>query len=227
MHKDVYNFFNDLVIDDRIVFFTEPASICIIDNFLPKDIYGAAITEINAITAENWSIFENISSSRKECRNFIQAPLLETITNSFNSSNAIHWLEKLTGVSGLLPDPHLRGGGLCRILSGNKLDLHTDFNWNDQIRLNRKVNLILYLNQEWDTSWGGNLEFWDNDKTRCVRAIEPMPNRLVIWNYDPSLIHGLSERLVMPAGVSRDNLIHFYYTSNATWEVAPRRSQFK
>jgi Rps23 Pro-64 3,4-dihydroxylase Tpa1-like proline 4-hydroxylase len=226
MHREIYNFFNNLSTDSKITHFVEPFPLWIIDDFLPIDIYDAAIKEISNITADNWSTFENASSFRTECRNLTQAPLLETITNSFNSSKSINWLQELTGISALLPDPHLRGGGLCRIQSGSKLDLHTDFNWNDQIRLNRKVNLILYLNETWDTAWGGNLEFWNNNKTSCIQSIKPTPNRLAVWIYDTELVHGFPEPLTTPNTVSRDNLILFYYTSNAIWEKSPRRSQF-
>ena len=226
MHNKIYNFFNNFSDTIKPTHLASPVPIWIIDDFLPTDVYNTAIKEINNITADNWSTFENASSSRLECRNLTQAPLLETITNSFNSSKLINWIQELTSVSGLLPDPHLRGGGLCRIQSGSKLDLHTDFNWNDQIRLNRKVNLILYLNETWDTAWGGNLEFWNNDKSSCIQSIKPAPNRLAVWIYDTALVHGFPEPLKTPDTVSRDNLILFYYTSNATWENSPRRSQF-
>ena len=203
-----------------------PVPHTIIDDFLPADIFEAIVNDIDNIKDDAYTVFSNKSSYRKECRNFVDAPLLQTLANGFHSSNVIKWIEQITGVEKLIPDPHLRGGGLARVPTGNTLGLHTDFNWNDQLMLNRKVNLILYLTPEWKSEWNGDLELWDLDKKECSVKIEPKPNRLAFWNYDPRLVHGLSKTLTMPDGVSRDNLIHFYYTSNATWEVDPKRSQF-
>jgi Rps23 Pro-64 3,4-dihydroxylase Tpa1-like proline 4-hydroxylase len=196
----------------------------IIDNFLPADIFDAVVNDIDNIS--NYTVFSNDTSYRKECRNFVEAPILQTLSNGLQSSNVVKWLEAITGIEKLIPDPHLRGGGLSRVSSGNKLGLHTDFNWNDQIQLNRKVNLILYLTPNWQSEWDGDLEFWNFENTECLVKIKPKANRLAIWNYDPRLVHGLSNTLSMPTDIYRDNLIHFYYTSNATWEVDPKRSQF-
>ena len=75
----------------------------------------------------------------------------------------------------------------------------------------RQVNLILYLNKEWNDSWGGDLEFWDNEKTKCMHTLVPKPNRLAFWIYDADLVHGFPNELQTPKGVSRDNLIFFYF----------------
>lgn len=232
MHRRIYEYLSN--IDNA--YLTEslrkehskqlPVPYTIIDNFLPSEIFKAVVEDIKNISDERYTVFSNQTSYRTECRNFVEAPLLQTLSNSFQSSPVIQWLEKVTGTEKLIPDPHLRGGGLARVPTGNKLALHTDFNWNDQLMLNRKVNLILYLTPEWKSEWNGDLELWDLDKKECSVKIEPKPNRLAFWNYDPRLVHGLSKTLTMPDGVSRDNLIHFYYTSNATWEVDPKRSQF-
>lgn len=225
MHNEIYQHFNSLDITPKKVS-SDPTDIWIVDNFLPQNIYEAIVKQITDIPDAQWSTFANDSSSRSECRNPVNAPLLETLQNTFNSSKTINWLQEQIGITGLVADPHLRGGGLCKVHNGYKLDLHTDFNWNDQIKLNRKVNLILYLNECWDESWGGDLEFWDNEKTKCMHRLTPKPNRLAFWIYDTDLVHGFPNQLQTPDDTSRDNLILFYYTSNGTWEKEPRRSQF-
>jgi hypothetical protein len=227
MHEKIYSFFNKLSDVKITTHFTDPARIWIVDNFLPQDVYKELIKQIPNVNT--WTNFENgySGSKRKECRNFTEAPLVETLANTFNSNKTVNWLESIVGVDGLIPDPHFLGGGLCSVQSNSKLDLHTDFNWNNKLKLNRQVNLILYLNGEWDESWGGALEFWDNNKTKCVEKIYPAPNRLAFWEYNTDLIHGFPDVLKTPEGISRDNLIHFYYTSNSTWDKDPRRSTFE
>lgn len=227
MHDEVYQFFNELTNVKRpATHYDEPARIWIIDNFLPANIFKEATNQISLIT--EWLTFENgySNSKRKECRNLTEAPIVETIANCFNSSKTVNWLESITDSKGLIPDPHFLGGGLCTIASQSKLDLHTDFNWNNRLKLNRSVNLMLYLNEEWIEEWGGALEFWDDDKTECIQKVMPKPNRLIFWEYDTNLVHGFPNKLETPADVTRNNLIHFYYTSNSTWDEDPRRSQF-
>ena len=145
---------------------------------------------------------------------------------SFQGSTFLKWIEQLTGIEKLVGDPHYRGGGITRMSSGNSLGLHNDFNWNEQIRLTRRANIILYMNPVWEDSWGGELEFWDFDKTECLVKIAPKPNRLAVWNYDERLIHGHPNPLTCPESVARQNFIQFYYSSNATHETPPHRSQF-
>jgi Rps23 Pro-64 3,4-dihydroxylase Tpa1-like proline 4-hydroxylase len=226
MHKDLYNFFDNLSLLKVDKTAETPTDIWLVDDFLPSDIYKATIDEIKKITL--WSEFNNYGSGskRKECRNFQESPLVETISNCFNSSKMINWLENITGSEGLIPDPHLLGGGLCSTESGNKLDLHTDFNWNNRLRLNRNINLILYFTEEWNDEWNGSLEFWDDENKNCLEKLSPTPNRLIFWRYTTTLIHGFSEVLKSPGDIERNNLVHFYYTSNSTWDEAPRRSNF-
>jgi hypothetical protein len=230
MHTKIYNFLSDINnkypadILKKSHSLGQPVQHTIIDNFLPQDLFDAVVNDIKHIT--NYTVFSNATSHRQESRNFVQAPLLQTLANSFHSSSVLHWLESISSIDKLIPDPHLRGGGLAKIFTNSTLALHTDFNWNDQLKLNRKVNLILYLTPNWQSEWNGDLELWNKENTECVTKIEPKANRLVFWNYEPWLVHGLSQPLNMPDQITRDNLIHFYYTSNATWEVDPQRSKF-
>jgi hypothetical protein len=218
MHHKIYEFISSIESIYPVSslkethFASQPVPLTIIDNFLPAEIFEATANDINNISKEQYTIFSNNVSLRQECRNFINAPLIQSLVHSFNSSEFISWIEAFTGIEKLIPDPHLRGGGIARIASGSRLGLHTDFNWNDQLKLNRKVNLILYLTPGWQSEWDGDLELWDRDNTKCVNTIEPLANRLAIWNYESWLVHGNSKTLSTPNGITRDNLIHFYYT---------------
>ena len=43
-------------------------------------------------------------------------------------------------------------------LHGQELDPHVDFNFQLRGGFHRRANLLLYLNEDWDPSWGGALE---------------------------------------------------------------------
>ena len=231
-HSQIYKFFNEINqhYDPATLAEShsagEPVPYTIIDDFLPDELFKTLSFEIDFLQESDWTVFTNGSSLRKECRNFTTTPRIQSMAYSFQGSAFLKWIEQVTGIDKLVADPHYRGGGITRVSRGDSLGLHNDFNWNEQIRLTRRVNIILYMNPEWDASWGGDLEFWDFDRTKCLVKIEPRPNRLAIWNYDERLIHGHPHPLTCPEHIARQNFIQFYYGSNATHETPPHRSQF-
>jgi hypothetical protein len=231
-HSQIYKFFNELnqhydPAELAVSHATQsPVPYTIIDNFLPDEMFNTLSFEVDFLQENDWTVFSNGTSYRKECRNFTSTPRIQSMAYSFQGGQFLKWIEQLTGIEKLVGDPHYRGGGITRITSGNSLGLHNDFNWNEQLRLTRRANLILYMNPVWEDSWGGELEFWDFDKTECLVKIAPKPNRLAVWNYDERLIHGHPNPLTCPESVARQNFIQFYYSSNATHETAPHRSQF-
>ena len=76
------------------------------------------------------------------------------------SSSFILFLEELTGIKGILPDPHYRGSGLHITAPGGYLEVHANFNWYKTYKLDRRVNAFVYLNDDWQDSYGGHLELW-------------------------------------------------------------------
>lgn len=140
-------------------------------------------------------------------------PYLHNILFAFNSFPFLNFLEKLTKIDKLLPDPHLYGGGIHQTLSGGKLAIHTDFNHLVQLGLYRRVNVILFLNKRWKDSYGGNLEMWNENKTQCEKKIEPLFNRLVIFETNKKTFHGHPEPLNTPSNITRKSIALYYYTS--------------
>ena len=88
----------------------------------------------------------------------------------FNGQAFLGFLEELTGFDGLVSDPYFIGGGLHETKRGGHLGVHADFNVHGGIKLERKINLLIYLNEDWDPSFGGQLELWDRQMKRVRRA---------------------------------------------------------
>lgn len=196
------------------------------DDFLPEDLFRQVREEINVIPEHLWTKFTRNGSMMKECTNLKFAPTIRELALNFNSHEFVRWLEDMTGIERIVPDPHFIGAGLMRCYPGDSLKLHTDFNWNEQLHLNRCLSMILYLSPEWDESWEGNLEFWDFDKTQCLHRVTPRPNRLLVWTYDERLVHGHPQPLACPKNITRDGLRMFYFHSNATPTSPPHRSLY-
>ena len=130
-----------------------------------------------------------------------------------NSSTFLRFLETLTGIPHLIPDPHFVGGGMHQSVRGGRLAIHADFNRHPEWQLDRRLNLLLYLNTDWDETWGGQLELWDQRMTACAKAIAPVFNRMVIFSTTRTAYHGHPHPLACPEGVSRKSLALYYYSN--------------
>jgi len=140
--------------------------------------------------------------------------------HQFNTGPFLQFLEALTGIRGLIPDPYFAGGGLHETERGGRLGVHADFNLYAPLNLVRRINVLVYLNREWRPQYGGHLELWDATMSRCVTAIEPVFNRCVIFNTDKASFHGQPEPLNCPEGMTRRSIAAYYYTAPTAALVA-------
>jgi Rps23 Pro-64 3,4-dihydroxylase Tpa1-like proline 4-hydroxylase len=129
-----------------------------------------------------------------------------------NTSPFVRLIESITGIKGLIPDPHFRGGGTHWIMDGGHLDVHADFSIHPELGLYRRVNLLIYLNKDWEGAFKGNLELWNKDMTKCQVSIAPHFNRAVIFNTDETSFHGHPEPLACGEDRFRKSIALYYYT---------------
>ena len=140
-------------------------------------------------------------------------PATRLFLNQLNCSAFVQFLERLTGIEGLIPDPHFEGGGIHQIERGGYLKVHADFNVHERLRLDRRLNAIVYLNRGWQEEWGGHLELWDRSMSIAVQKIAPEFNRLVVFATIDWGFHGHPDPLQTPEGVTRRSLATYYYSS--------------
>jgi hypothetical protein len=143
----------------------------------------------------------------------LMGPVTRQVIAQFNGGAMIRFLEELTGISGLVPDPHLEGGGIHVLGPGGFLKVHADFNVHHGLKLDRRINLLFYLNPGWEEGWGGNLELWNADMRACERRVVPVAGRCVIFNTTDIALHGNPEPVRTPDGRPRRSLAFYYYTA--------------
>ena len=120
-------------------------------------------------------------------------------------------LEYITGIPNLLADARLAGGGMHLTGPGGRLDVHVDFNYDENIKLHRRLNILVYLNPVWEPSWGGEIELWDKDVKNRGVSLLPLINRCLIFQTDETSYHGVSP-ITGPAHVERKSFAAYYYT---------------
>jgi Rps23 Pro-64 3,4-dihydroxylase Tpa1-like proline 4-hydroxylase len=130
-------------------------------------------------------------------------------------------LEKLTGIWGLIPDPYLFGGGLHATAPGGKLAIHADFNKHFRFKLDRRLNLLVFLNEGWSEENGGWLELWDEQMQSCAQRVLPVFNRTVIFSTTRTSYHGQPEPIVGPPDLLRRSIALYFYSNGRADEGAP------
>lgn len=192
----------------------QPFPNVVMDDFLPKPWLDPLIAEFPEPRTGSWQTFNNerekkLASSRET--EFGDAT--QRVLGQLNSATFLEFLETLTGIDGLIPDPYFVGGGLHQIERGGFLKVHADFKWHERLRLDRRLNLIVYLNRDWCESYGGDLQLWDAAMTHCVKKIYPVLNRALLFYTSDTGYHGHPDPLACPEGETRKSLALYYYTN--------------
>ena len=126
-------------------------------------------------------------------------PALRHLLAELSSLSFLDFLGALSGVEGLIPDPHFRGAGLSLTLPSGHLALHADFNRDRTRHLAAcKLTVIYYLGQDWQPGWGGALELWDEARTRCEASYLPILDRLIVMDHGDTFWHGHPQPLACP-----------------------------
>ena len=127
----------------------------------------------------------------------------------------LDFLGALSNRRDLIADPHYTGAGPLATLPGGHLAVHADFNRDSARHLDRTLTALYYLPSTWDTAWGGELELWERDRSRCVASIAPARDRLVVMAHGDDHWHGHPEPLRCPEGHVRAVVAAYYYAARA------------
>ena len=191
--------------------------ICL-DNFLPMEIIEKVRADLNSMPDAERS-FDAAQERFKSQYNPDRLPgYSQALFHTFNSRAFILFLEEMTGIKGLIPDPYFIGGGIHKTLTGGHLDIHADFNLHPHMKVERRLNVLIYLNPEWKEEYGGSFEIWDKEMTRKVASFAPTENRMCCFSTGSDTFHGNPEPVNHPDGLPRQSIALYYYT--ATWDAS-------
>jgi Rps23 Pro-64 3,4-dihydroxylase Tpa1-like proline 4-hydroxylase len=203
--------------DNKIFLSNEPFHHIVFDDFIKKDIIENVYHEIINIPSFYYDCNEHdyVQIKKQGLSNFEKFPKhVQNLVTYFNSPDMILYLQKLTNIPNLLPDPELFGGGIHKTNKDGHLAIHADFNIHPHTGYHRRLNLLLYLNPIWKDEWNGHLELWNKSMTKCEQKIAPLLNRVVIFRITDDAFHGHPEPLKTENNVSRYSLAFYYYTKD-------------
>ena len=201
----------------------DPFRHVVIDDFLTADYCAQLLGEFPPFergNARNEAGELGAKSTVEKIREL--GPAYSALDDLIQTRAFLDLIGRITGIPGLLYDPWYFGGGTHENRAGQDLDAHVDFNRHPLERWHRRLNLIVYLNREWDDAWGGSLELHSDPRAADDRItlITPLYNRAVIFETTEWSWHGFS-RMVLPqdkSAISRKSIALYFYTTDRPQE---------
>jgi Rps23 Pro-64 3,4-dihydroxylase Tpa1-like proline 4-hydroxylase len=202
-----------------------------IEDFIRPEVLEGVLEEIESNIAPDGTVMDDRFQKKWACNSTrLMGPKTRALIQFLNGQEITGFLETLTGIEGLIPDPQLAGGGLHELRNNGFLNIHADFNYHRALKLDRRINLLLYLNKDWEADYGGELQLWDTDMKACVASYLPLFNRCVIFNTTDNSFHGNPNPVKLPDNKRARRSIAFYYYTNGrpAGEVSnPHETVFK
>jgi hypothetical protein len=196
----------------------------VLDGFIERSAADECSRVFPRVEDKGWIHYIHVNERKHGLNKIGRLPeQLQEVILELNSDRFVSWLEKLTGINGLKADAMLEGGGLHQSGRGGYLNIHADFTVHPHKRTwRRRINVLLYLEKDWAEEWGGALELWQSDMSKCVERIVPLFDRCVIFNTDADSYHGFPDPITCPEHISRKSIALYYYTDEE--KVLPIRS---
>lgn len=204
----------------------------VLEDFLAPDFcrdIGAQFPPFDNVAAINEDGVAGQKATQEKVREL--GPAYRQLDDLVQSGDFLALVGRMTGIEGLRYDPWYFGGGTHENRHGQELDPHIDFNYHPITRQHRRLNLIIYLNEEWDEAWGGSLQLHRDPRLAPAEdeivTVPPRFNRCVIFATSERSWHGF-ERIRLPEAkrhLSRRSFALYYYSrTRPAREVAPAHS---
>ena len=178
---------------------------------------------------QGWHIYDNPIEGKLACDNVERMGnhdhVFADMWKMLQSDHLLELMSQITRIKDLEQDPHLHGAGLHLHPPGGRLEMHLDYSIHPISKKERRVNLIVYMNQDWKEEWGGHLALWEGTlnglKEGKVATIAPMFNRAVLFRTSDVSWHGMPDPVMCPEGNARKS-VAIYFVSESRPDATPR-----
>jgi Rps23 Pro-64 3,4-dihydroxylase Tpa1-like proline 4-hydroxylase len=194
----------------------DPFPHIVFDNFFTEDVAKQLSDEIPPSDSNVWFQYNNKIENKYVCNHWDRFPALTYKVFSYLSSPEFtSKISELTGIFPLVADIGLHGGGWHVHTKGGLLNVHKDYSIHPKLKLERALNIIVYLTPDWDVSWGGGLGLWtekDNQPDKLIQHVDCLFNRAVLFDTRKDSWHGLPEPIKCPEDKRRTSIALYYLT---------------
>lgn len=184
-----------------------------IGTFFKAEIAEALYADFPKVTdAHKWVVYHNPIEKKHALTDFASLPQFRELFELLQSAQFVDLIKAISGIDNLETDPHLHGAGLHQHTAGGKLDMHLDYSIHPVTGKERRVNLIIYLSKDWKDEYGGAIQLWNEDFTRCEKKLSPAFNKAILFRTSDVSYHGLPHPIACPDSNSRKSIAIYYVT---------------
>lgn len=192
----------------------EPFPHLVLDHLFNQALLDLVVGEFEQMGLGDWVRYDSPDEVKRGTRPAAAlGPAAQAYFDAIHRAAFLGFLSEVTGIAGLIPDPTLKGGGLHEVPSGGRFGVHIDFEKHPVTLLDNRLVMITYLNKDWDPAWGGGLQLWSAAENRCVKSVEPVFGRTILFAHSSTSLHGHPEPIQAPAGRARRSIAAYFYTN--------------
>ena len=211
-NNDIFgDWFNNI---DKLSLKTAPFDHIIIPDFINRDYYHEIESKIPSTPEKTWWKYENPVEVKYALDDLnTMHPAIRNVFYSLSHDNTIDRFKKIFNIPDLEYDPYCHGAGLHMHPRYGRLNMHIDYEIHPISNKQRRLNVILYLNDEWNQEWNGDTQLWDETVSNCVVKSYPKKNTAIIFVTTEQSWHGVPNIIMCPNDIYRKTLA-FYYVSD-------------
>jgi hypothetical protein len=184
----------------------------VIDGLFPTEYLRPIAKDFDTAPAATWRDIKSGLQTKRATPPDSALPFqVQQYFDGLNSGPFIRLLSDITGITNLIPDPALHGGGMHEVGEGGAFEIHVDFERHPRTLLDNRLAVITYLNDDWLPADGGSLELWHVKPPRCAAAITPIFGRTVILEQSRLAAHGHPQPI--RRGLKRRSVTAYFYTN--------------
>ena len=199
--------------NEQIDLETNPFPYVIIPEFINTEYYNQIESKIPSEPNEKWWKYENPLEVKYALDNLeLMDSVISNIFYALSHDNTIDKFKKIFNIPDLEYDPHCHGAGLHMHPRYGRLNMHLDYEIHPLSNKQRRLNIILYLNDEWNPEWNGDTQLWNNTVSECIVNSYPKRNTAIVFVTTEQSWHGVPEIILCPHDKYRKTLA-FYYVS--------------
>ncbi|HEY2981393.1 MAG TPA: 2OG-Fe(II) oxygenase [Anaerolineales bacterium] len=188
----------------------------VMDGFFDEVTLDRTVADFPTRKVRDWITYETAHESKQTSRGINKlSPFTQLFFLQLCSDSFLEHIRYITGFPDLLMDPLFHGGGLHESVRGGWLNIHADWTKHPSLPLTRRLNLIIYLNRDWDPNWGGELELCDSATKTCGAKVLPVFNRAVLFPTTSETLHGFPTPITCPVDRTRKSISVFYWSPDA------------
>lgn len=154
----------------------------------------------------NWHYYHNPIEHKYALNDFSGLPTVQRAFEALNCDDFIRVMREITYIWTLHPDPLLHGAGLHAYPRGGKLDMHLDYCIHPITGMERRLNVIVYMNKEWSADYGGELHLGMAGEKKIISGW----NTAIIFDTGKHSYHGVPRPIMCPEGEYRKSMAIYY-----------------